>query len=162
MKVMTVSDQLPDQVALRASQEKGPSVKEEASWRPTIWSAEELVVDDACETSFETVSEEGRKAKMSQPLGRIGSNGSLDNKVAETDEQDDTVPDCRILAYASQEASVPAARQSLPITSVAGRVQAKAVPEGQSVKSSEVSRAIDIRNDTCPGAFADLPSSIPH
>lgn len=75
---MTVVKQLPDQCELEASQTAGPPLKEEASQRPILWQAEDMVIDEDCDTSFETLSDRAAKQKERQPLGRIGTDGSLD------------------------------------------------------------------------------------
>lgn len=76
--MMSVAKQLPDQDELQASQSEGPPVKLEARQRPYLWSAEDLVFDEECEISFETLSEKESKDEKRQPLGVTASNGSLD------------------------------------------------------------------------------------
>lgn len=78
IRMMTVVKQLPDQDELEASQLEGPPTKEEASQRPVLWQAEDMVIDEECDTSFETFSDKESKAKDRQPLGVMGSNGSID------------------------------------------------------------------------------------
>lgn len=78
IRMMTVVKQLPDQDVLQASQTQPPPLKVEAGERPYLWSAEEMVVDEDCEISFETLSEKECQEKTRQPLGITGSNGSLD------------------------------------------------------------------------------------
>lgn len=78
IRMMTVVKQLPDQCELEASQTAGPPLKEEASQRPILWQAEDMVIDEDCDTSFETLSDRAAKQNERQPLGRIGTDGSLD------------------------------------------------------------------------------------
>lgn len=78
IRMMSVVKQLPDQDELQASQTEPPPLKVEASERPCLWSAEDMVIDQECEISFETPSENEFRNKERQPLGITGSDGSLD------------------------------------------------------------------------------------
>lgn len=78
VRMMSAAKHLPDQDELQASQSEGPPLKAEARQRPYLWSAEELVLGEECDTSFETRSEKEEKSQKRLPLGLTGSNGSID------------------------------------------------------------------------------------
>jgi hypothetical protein len=78
LRMVTVVKELPDQDELRASQVEGPPTKVEASERPYMWQAEEMVVDDECEISFETSSQQEEKKKHRVPIGITRADGTIE------------------------------------------------------------------------------------
>ena len=86
IRLVTVADHLPDQDVLRSSQQVPLPASTESATRPIIWDSEDMVIDETCETSFQSykkgtpepdASSSVETASQRRPIGKLDPSGQI-------------------------------------------------------------------------------------